>query len=136
MPSIDFARRRSHPSSAAHQAEIVSEADPPRVRQRVAVAEQAIGKEDGRGVRDVEGLDCRQSEPGKEQADLLHGRACHPVRGIGRRVERSHEIGERAAAGDDEDWPGRGSEDRDEGRSAVEEGAAELDHEGAHGGVL
>ena len=73
---------------------------------------------------------------GKVQADLLHGRACHPVGGIGRGIERSHDIGERAAAGDDEDRPGRGSEDRDEIPGAVEEGAAELDHEGAHGGVL
>jgi hypothetical protein len=58
------------------------------------------------------------------------------VRGVGRRVEAPDLIGEGAAARDDKDRPGCIGENRNKGRSATEEGAAELDHERAHGELL
>ncbi len=105
------------------------------MRQRVAVAKETVGEEHGLRVGDPEDVGPGQTERGEVQPDLFHGRDRHPVRGVGCRVERPHHVGERAAPRDDEDRPGRGCQDRNERRGAVEKRAAELYHERAHGGV-
>ena len=106
------------------------------MRQRVVVAEQAVGKEHRRTRGDPQRPGGREPEFGEVQADLFHGRDRHPVCRVGSGVERPNEVGEGAAARDHEDRAAEGGEDGRESRRTVEERAAELDDERGHGGVL